>query len=237
MGLGLITAVESATVLVLAVDTSTPAVTAGLVRLDADGTPHTLAVRQTVDSRSHAEVLTPQIMDCLTEAGRTPAGLDAVVVGTGPGPFTGLRVGMVTAASFADALGIPAHGVCSLDAIAAQVQGGPDAPGELLVVTDARRREIYWARYRAGARVDGPAVIAPADLDPAGADAVAGSAAHAALFALPAHAVHHPSPAALVTVAAAALLAGAQPEPLLPLYLRRPDAVEPKPRAPLKLAR
>lgn len=233
MGLGLITAVESVTVLVLAVDTSTPAVTAGLVRLDSDAVPHTLAVRQTVDSRAHAEVLTPQIMECLAEAGHTPADLDAVVAGTGPGPFTGLRVGMVTAASFGDALGIPVHGICSLDAIAAEA----GEPGELLVVTDARRREIYWARYRAGLRVDGPAVIAPAELDAAGADSVAGSEPHAALFALPTHAVHHPAPAAMVAVAATALLAGTPPEPLIPLYLRRPDAVEPKPRAPLRLAR
>ncbi|WP_024796239.1 tRNA (adenosine(37)-N6)-threonylcarbamoyltransferase complex dimerization subunit type 1 TsaB [Tomitella biformata] len=219
--------------LVLAVDTSTPAVTAGLVRLGADGAAHTLAVRRTVDSRAHAEVLTPQIMACLAEAGAVAADLAAVVVGAGPGPFTGLRVGMVTAASFGDALGIPVHGICSLDAIAQQVfaQEGVE-PGELLVVTDARRREIYWARYRAGVRVDGPAVIAPAELDPASADTVAGSPEHAALFALPVHDAPSPEPAAMVAVAAAALLSGSDPEPLIPLYLRRPDATEPQPRKP-----
>lgn len=219
------------TVLVLAVDTSTPAVTAGLVRLAADGAVTTVAVRRTVDSRAHAEVLTPQIMACLEEIGAVAADLDAVVVGAGPGPFTGLRVGMITAASFGDALGIPVHGICSLDAIAHEALAeSPETQGELLVVTDARRREVYWARYRGGARVEGPAVIAPAELDPAGAVAVAGSPAHAALFGLPVNAAQSPDPAALVAVAAAALLAGEQPEPLVPLYLRRPDATEPKAR-------
>src|SRR5699024_4889318 len=126
------------------------------------------------------EVLTPQIMGCLADASASPEDLDAVVVGRGPGPFTGLRVGMVTAASFGHALGIPVHGVCSLDAIAAEAggQAGPVPQGEFLVVTDARRREVYWARYRgAGAgsagsessesptRVEGPAVCRPDDLD------------------------------------------------------------------------
>ena len=96
------------------------------------------------------------------------ADLDAVVVGCGPGPFTGLRVGMATGAAYGHALGIPVYGVCSLDAI------GIDTTGEVLVVTDARRREVYWARYRDGVRVDGPAVNAPADV-PTDASAVAGS--------------------------------------------------------------
>ena len=81
--------------------------------------------------------------------------LEAIVVGCGPGPFTGLRVGMATAAAYGHALGLPVHGVCSLDAI------GIVAGGNLLVVTDARRREVYWARYRDGVRVEGPAVAAP----------------------------------------------------------------------------
>ncbi|HLS78327.1 MAG TPA: tRNA (adenosine(37)-N6)-threonylcarbamoyltransferase complex dimerization subunit type 1 TsaB [Nocardia sp.] len=221
--------------LVLAVDTATPAVTAGLVELGqaADGSldaagPHTLASRITVDARAHAEVLTPQILQCLEQAQRSRTDIEAVVVGVGPGPFTGLRVGMATAAAFGDALGLPVHGVCSLDAVAADVAAAADLPaaGELLVVTDARRREVYWARYRDGVRVDGPGVVKPADLDPAGAQAVAGSASHVDYFDLPVIPVETPSPAGLVRVAAAALLAGAAPEPLTPLYLRRPDAVE-----------
>ncbi|WP_054815747.1 tRNA (adenosine(37)-N6)-threonylcarbamoyltransferase complex dimerization subunit type 1 TsaB [Nocardia arizonensis] len=219
--------------LVLAVDTATPAVTAGLVELGQAATdaavaasPRTVASRVRVDPRAHAEVLTPQILECLTEASRSRTEIDAVVVGIGPGPFTGLRVGMATAAAFGDALGIPVYGVCSLDAIAADA--APDlTPGrELLVVTDARRREIYWARYRDGVRVAGPEVVAPGALDPAQSEVIAGSASHVDYFDLPVLPVETPSPAGLVAVATGDLLARAVPAPLTPLYLRRPDAVE-----------
>lgn len=223
--------------LALAVDTATPAVTAGLVELEqaaaganSPGTarPRTLAVRTLVDARAHAEALTPQILECLAEAGVARTDIAAVVTGIGPGPFTGLRVGMATAAAFGDALGIPVHGVCSLDALAVDCAEELGPGDELLVVTDARRREVYSARYRerGARRIAGPEVSKPADLDPAGATRVAGSAAHTALFDLPALPVHTPSPAGLVRVAAVALLSGAAPEPLVPLYLRRPDAVE-----------
>ena len=120
------------------------------------------------------------------------ADLDAVVVGCGPGPFTGLRAGMATAAAYGHALGIPVRGVCSLDAI------GVLTTGDTLVVTDARRREIYWARYHDGVRTDGPAVSAPADVDPGTARAVAGSPEHAALFDLPRCEPVYPTPAGLV---------------------------------------
>ncbi|MDV2474762.1 tRNA (adenosine(37)-N6)-threonylcarbamoyltransferase complex dimerization subunit type 1 TsaB [Rhodococcus zopfii] len=215
--------------LVLAVDTATPAVTSGLVRL-GDGAAQdleTLAVRVTENPRAHAEVLTPLILECLAEAGCEPADLDAVVVGVGPGPFTGLRVGMATAAAFGDALGIPVHGVCTLDALAADVFAADVPPGsDLLVVTDARRREVYWARYSGGSRVEGPEVRKPAEVTAAPSRRVAGSPAHAELFDLPVVPVHSPSPAGLVTVAASELTARAAPQPLVPLYLRRPDAVE-----------
>ena len=168
----------------------------------------------TVDARAHAEQLTPNIVAALRDAGVGVDQLDAVVVGCGPGPFTGLRVGMATAAAFGHALGVPVRGVCSLDAIAA------DATGEVLVVTDARRREVYWARYRDGVRVDGPAVNAAADV-PAGADAVAGSPEHAALFDLPRLAPVYPSAAGLVACRAGL---GHRARALVPLYLRRPDA-------------
>src|ERR1700753_1788848 len=154
--------------LVLAMHTSRPAVTAGVV---ADG--ELLAERVSLDARAHAERITPNVLAALVGAGRTVADLDAVVVGCGPGPFTGLRVGMATASAYGHALGIPVHGVCSLDAI------GGQTTGDTLVVTDARRREVYWARYRDGVRTDGPAVAAPADIDPGTAQAVAGSAEHA----------------------------------------------------------
>lgn len=198
--------------IVLALDTSTPAVTAGIVRRD-DMT--VLAERVTVDARAHAERLTPNVLAALADAGLRMVDLDAVVVGCGPGPFTGLRAGMATAAAYAHALGIPVHGVCSLDAI------GVRTTGDTLVVTDARRREVYWARYRDGVRTEGPAVDAPADVDPGPATAVAGSPEHAALFDLPLSEPAHPTPAGLV---AAVPDWSQHPQPLVALYLRRPDA-------------
>ncbi|WP_210084257.1 tRNA (adenosine(37)-N6)-threonylcarbamoyltransferase complex dimerization subunit type 1 TsaB [Mycobacterium sp. OAE908] len=189
---------EPPVTLILAIDTATPAVTAGVVRLDG---VEVLAERITVDARGHAERLTPNVLGALGDAGVTVNDLNAVVVGCGPGPFTGLRVGMATAAAYGHALDIPVHGVCSLDAI------GVDTTGDALVVTDARRREVYWARYRDGVRVAGPAVNAPADV-PGAEDALA----------LP---PGYPSVAGLVRVVADW---AAAPEPLIPLYLRRPDA-------------
>ncbi|MEC3954933.1 tRNA (adenosine(37)-N6)-threonylcarbamoyltransferase complex dimerization subunit type 1 TsaB [Nocardia sp. CDC153] len=227
--------------LILAVDTATPAVTAGLVELEpahsGSNAPRitTITAKVTVDARAHNEVLTPQILACLAESGRSRADIAAVVAGIGPGPFTGLRVGMATAAAFGDALGVPVYGVCSLDAIAADTESylrESSEPTELLVVTDARRREVYWARYRATgdgttlARVEGPEVSKPADLDQAAATVIAGSASHVDYFDLPVLPVETPSPAGLVRCAAADILVGAVPEPLVPLYLRRPDAVE-----------
>ena len=197
---------------VLALDTATPAVTAGVVRLpDFD----VLAERVTVDARAHAERLTPNVLAALVDAALTMADLDAVVVGCGPGPFTGLRAGMASAAAYGHALGIPVHGVCSLDAI------GVRTTGDTLVVTDARRREVYWARYRDGVRTDGPDVSAPAGVDPGSARAVAGSPEHAALFDLPRCEPVYPTPAGLV---AAVPDWSDNPAPLVALYLRRPDA-------------
>lgn len=215
--------------LVLAVDTSTPVVTSGLVRLGDEGDAahiSTLAVRLTDNPRAHAEILTPQILECLEEAGYLPADLDAIVVGVGPGPFTGLRVGMVTAAAFGDALGIPVHGVCSLDAIAQDVHDQAAGGGDLLVVTDARRREVYFARYDGSrSRVEGPDVRKPAEVPSVPSRRVAGSAQHVDLFELPSVPVYSPSPAGLVAAASVDLRAATDPEPLVPLYLRRPDAV------------
>ena len=202
---------------ILTLDTSTPAVSAGIVRRD-DLT--VLAERVTVDARAHAERLTPNVLAALADADLTMADLAAVVVGCGPGPFTGLRAGMATAAAYGHALGIPVRGVCSLDAI------GVLTTGDTLVVTDARRREIYWARYQDGARTDGPAVSAPADVDAATARAVAGSPEHAALFDLPQCGPVYPTPAGLV----AAVNWAEEPAPLVALYLRRPDAQPAKPR-------
>ena len=198
---------------VLVIDTSTPAVTAAVVV--RDGGIDVAGERITLDARAHAEMLTPNVVAAVADAGLTMADLDAVVVGCGPGPFTGLRVGMATAAAYGHALGRPVYGVCSLDAI------GIETAGEVLVVTDARRREVYWARYRGGVRIDGPDVAAPADVPVGAAEAVAGSPEHAALFAL--HAVGPAYPTATGLVAAVADWTG-EPAALVPLYLRRPDA-------------
>ena len=202
---------------ILAIDTATPAVTAAIVSLDG---VEVLAGRVTIDARAHAEQLTPNVLGALADAGRSVNDLGAVVVGCGPGPFTGLRVGMASAAAYGHALGIPVYGVCSLDAIGIETAA---TSGEVLVVTDARRREVYWARYRDGVRIDGPAVDAPADV-PADADAVAGSPEHAALFDLPRLSPVYPTAAGLVRAVADWTTA---PTPLVPLYLRRPDAKPP----------
>src|SRR3954470_24162455 len=150
---------------VLAIDTSSPAVTAGVVTVGPEVA--LAAVRAPLAARGHGELLASSLADCLADAGIRPDQVGAVVAGTGPGPYTGLRVGLVTAAAFADARGIPAYGVCSLDAIV--------SPGEghSIVVTDARRREVYWARYDEQAeRIDGPNVSAPADVPFAGVSKV-----------------------------------------------------------------
>jgi tRNA threonylcarbamoyladenosine biosynthesis protein TsaB len=184
--------------IVLAIDTATPAVTAGIVRVDGI---EVLAEQVTVDPRAHAERLTPNVLGALADAGLTVNDLGAVVVGCGPGPFTGLRVGMATAAAYGHALGIPVHGVCSLDAI------GVYTTGDALVVTDARRREVYWARYRDGVRIEGPAVNTPADV-PGAEDALRRPPVY-------------PTVVGLVRAVADWT---AEPAPLIPLYLRRPDA-------------
>jgi tRNA threonylcarbamoyl adenosine modification protein YeaZ len=192
--------------LILAIDTATPAVTAGVVKLEGI---EVLAERVTIDARAHAEQLTPNVLAALADAGLTVDDLGAVVVGCGPGPFTGLRVGMATAAAYGHALGIPVHGVCSLDAIG--IESAATA-SEILVVTDARRREVYWARYRDGVRVGGPNVNTPADV-PGAAEALERPPVY-------------PTAAGLVRAVADWTAA---PAPLIPLYLRRPDA---KPQQP-----
>ena len=207
---------------VLAIDTSSPAVTAGVVAVGDEIA--LLAVRAQVSPRGHGELLTPSIAGCLADAGIAPADLSAIVAGLGPGPYTGLRVGLVTAAALAHARDIPAYGVCSLDAIGAACADEPN----LLVATDARRREVYWARYRGGSRVDGPHVDKPAHVARDTITAVAGAAAE--LYPWPELARRpefHPEPQWLVQLAVDRIHTGADSEPLAPLYLRRPDAVLP----------
>ena len=208
--------------LVLALDTSSAAVS--VVLADVAAEVRVLARAQTVDGRGHAEHLAPNIAACLAESAAAPADLTAIVVGTGPGPFTGLRVGLVTAAALAEALAVPAYGVCSLDGFAAALSGS------VLVAADARRKEVFWARHRDGERTDGPAVDLPADVPTDGVDAMTGAGArmYAEVFGLSVVGEEHPDPAVLVERALDRLRAAAPSDPLTPLYLRRPDAVPPK---------
>jgi tRNA threonylcarbamoyl adenosine modification protein YeaZ len=216
----------------LVIDTSSAAVSAAVVDV-AGGTGELAtievrAARVTLNARGHGELLAPSIQACLAEAGIRAAELSAVVAGTGPGPFTGLRVGLVTAAVLADTLAVPAYGVCSLDGIGRACAG----EAELLVATDARRHEVYWARYRYGVRIGEPQVSRPADIDLDGYTAAAGAGARSSDIGagyggagLARCDVDYPPASALAALAAARILAGAAGEVLTPLYLRRPDAV------------
>lgn len=229
---------EWSIVLVLALDTSTPTVTAAVVtvRLPHEVTPPVTpdsvfqleAERSVTDSLAHAEQLMPLASAALGDIGHRVADLDAVVVGLGPGPFTGLRVGIATAAALGDALNIPVHGVPSHDAVAAVTE-----PGEpFLVATDARRREVYLSCYDAGGRrVAGPVVVAPDAVGELLAEhnPVFRTGAGAALLdgGIPARAVGDSIGLGLVRAAGKALVTGVVPGPLTPLYLRRPDATAP----------
>lgn len=206
--------------LVLAFDTATAAVAVAL----HDGV-RVLAESTTVDARRHAEVLAPAIVSVLRAAGAEPSDVTAIGTGAGPGPFTGLRVGLVTAVALGQVLGVPVHAACTLDVLA---RGGR-LDGEFLVVTDAGRREVYWARYVGADRVEGPAVCRPAEVPRAGAPAVgAGALAHRDVFT-DAREPAHPRAGVL----AAMVVAGAGLLPPRPLYLRRPDAAVPGPRKPV----
>jgi tRNA threonylcarbamoyl adenosine modification protein YeaZ len=210
-------------VLLLGLDTATPAVT---VALHDGGQP--LAQLVTVDAHRHAELLAPAIAKVVADAGASQHDLTGIAVGVGPGPYTGLRVGLVTARVLGAALGIPVYGLCTLDAIAADV----DADGEdFLVATDARRRELYWARYDAtGRRITGPEVSQPA-LIPVSMLRAAGEGPMLYPEVLPdGLGPAFPAAATLCRIAIAALAAGDPDNKLLPpepLYLRRPDAREP----------
>ncbi|MBV9023964.1 MAG: tRNA (adenosine(37)-N6)-threonylcarbamoyltransferase complex dimerization subunit type 1 TsaB [Streptomycetaceae bacterium] len=212
--------------LLLAFDTATPAVTAAV----HDGTT-VLAESTSIDARRHGELLMPAVDCVLREAGAELDAVTGIVVGVGPGPYTGLRVGLVTAAAFGDALGIPVHGICTLDGLA--YASGIDGP--FVVATDARRKEVYWAHY-AGPRTrsSDPAVDRPGDIatQVAGLPAVgAGAALYPEVFT-DIRAPADQSAGALAALAAAKLAEGEPFEnegglPALPLYLRRPDAQVP----------
>ncbi|MEU1085405.1 tRNA (adenosine(37)-N6)-threonylcarbamoyltransferase complex dimerization subunit type 1 TsaB [Streptomyces sp. NPDC005576] len=206
-------------------DTATPAVTVAL----HDGTS-VVAESGQVDARRHGELLLPTVDRVLAEAGTTLDAVTGIVVGVGPGPYTGLRVGLVTAATFASALSVPVHGVCTLDGLAyAAEEAGITGP--FAVATDARRKEVYWARYTdPRTRTGGPSVDRPADIagELAGLPVVgAGAVLYPDSFP-DARGPEHVSAGALAALAAERLAAGEKLLDPQPLYLRRPDAQVPK---------
>ncbi|MGW4511404.1 tRNA (adenosine(37)-N6)-threonylcarbamoyltransferase complex dimerization subunit type 1 TsaB [Streptomyces sp. NPDC004393] len=208
--------------LLLALDTATPAVTVAL----HDGTSVVASSTQ-VDARRHGELLLPAVDRVLAEADTQLDAVTGIVVGVGPGPYTGLRVGLMTADTFGLALGVPVYGVCTLDGLAY----ASDLEVPFVVATDARRKEVYWARYdNARTRVTDPAVDRPADIaeQVAGLPAVgAGALLYPDTFPQ-AHEPEHVSAAALASLAAERLAAGEELVAPRPLYLRRPDAQVPK---------
>ncbi|MEU5049651.1 tRNA (adenosine(37)-N6)-threonylcarbamoyltransferase complex dimerization subunit type 1 TsaB [Streptomyces sp. NPDC021096] len=212
--------------LLLALDTATPAVTVALY----DG-ESVVAESSQVDARRHGELLLPAVDRVLGEAGRKLDAVTGIVVGVGPGPYTGLRVGIVTAATFAAALDVPVHSLCTLDGIA-YAAGQAGLEGEFVVATDARRKEVYWARYAdARTRLTEPAVDRPAELAErvAGLTAVgAGAVLYPDAFTdVRADLPQHQSAGALAALAAEKLRTGGEFLPGQPLYLRRPDAQVP----------
>jgi tRNA threonylcarbamoyladenosine biosynthesis protein TsaB len=230
-------------VLILGIDTSTSAIGVGL----SDG-DSVLGALHRLEPRGHAEHLAPLVAGLLADAGAAPGDLTGVVVGNGPGPFTGLRVGIVTGLTMAHALGVPAHGLCSLDVLAHQAlceecAGGASTragtlAGEVLVATDARRKEVYWARYRARSALDDdadghgpvrltePAVDRPAEL-PADLRSLPTVGRGPVLFPdLFPHALEplDVDAGVLAHLGARGVAAGHR-MPVGPLYLRRPDAL------------
>ena len=247
--------------MILAIDTSTALTSVAVVEAG-----HVVAARIHLDARRHAEVLAPMLRDVLQ--GIEPGAIAAVACGVGPGPYTGLRVGIASALAVGAAWGVPVHGLCSLDALAAALLVEADHVNGLRVATDARRREIYWARYDAGGRrLEGPLVSRPDDLDDIarrGPWAGHGAVVHRDDLREVVDSAESPESdtssrlyphacwvarrveallAAGVTTAASAMelsahgddgaptsaaLLGVDLLPARPLYLRRPDAAEPK---------
>ncbi|HEY9562310.1 MAG TPA: tRNA (adenosine(37)-N6)-threonylcarbamoyltransferase complex dimerization subunit type 1 TsaB [Nocardioides sp.] len=211
--------------MLLALDTASPQVTVAL--LDDAGT--VVAELRSEHLMKHAEQLAPMIAGVLADAGADRIDITAVAVGVGPGPFTGLRVGLATARTLAMVLQVPVYGVCSLDALAVEAVATGAVDGPFLVATDARRKEVYWASYdEDGARTSEPSVDRPADV--ASELPVVGEGAQLYPDSFP-NGVGPTRPGAgwlgrAVVEERAELL---DPDPL---YLRRPDAVMPsRPKA------
>ncbi|TDE02436.1 tRNA (adenosine(37)-N6)-threonylcarbamoyltransferase complex dimerization subunit type 1 TsaB [Jiangella asiatica] len=212
--------------LLLAMDTSTPAVTVAL----HDG-GRVLAHATTVDPRRHTELLMPLVTSVLRDAGAARGDLTEIAVGVGPGPFTGLRVGLAAARTMGAVLDIPVRGVCGLDVVAHGAVAAESPAGPFVVATDARRREVYWAAYDAsGTRTVGPEV-GPATAIAAELGAVLPAAgAGARLYPEAFGPALEPEYPAAADLAAVVVDKAADILPPDPLYLRRPDATPPAAR-------
>ncbi len=211
--------------MLLAFDTATPLVSVAL----HDG-ERVVVEHSSEQPMKHGEHLAPLIARAMEDAGIVRQDLTAIAVGVGPGPFTGLRVGVVTARTLGFVLEIPVHGVCSLDAIALEVVGTGSATSNFWVATDARRKEVYLASYDAdGRRLEGPVVTKPAEVATDAPVAGAGPELYPDAFA---HAIAPARPSAgwLGAGVGSELVELLDPEPL---YLRRPDAVAGSPRKPV----
>lgn len=226
---------------ILTIDTSAIASAALIEATGRPGEPgFSVAVAASfasADTRSHAEVLAPGIRSLFADAVAEGPELDAIVVGVGPGPFTGLRSGIAMGRTLSFAWNVPLHGAMSLDALAGDVVRGRQRPGQdFVVATDARRKEVYWARYGADATVlEGPHV-GPASGLPALPVYGMGAGlyrevleAHGCMVD-PAFDAAQPTAASLGLRAAAVLQAGGELLASTPLYLRESDAKIPGPR-------
>ena len=167
----------------LAIDTSTSRTIVGVI--DGD---NVLFEKFHEGATDHGRALS----EIVAQALKVCAPPQQVIVGMGPGPFTGLRVGISFAHTFGLARNIPVIGVCSLDAIDIKED-------QYTVAIDARRKEIYWARYKDGHRVEGPSVSKPAEVNGFIID-------------------QYPDMKKLVALSSTQNITE-------PLYLRRPDAV------------
>lgn len=222
----------------LGIDTS-GAVSIAVARGELTGpAPEILTVRSDDRARHHDEVLLDLVETAMHDAGVARSELSGIVVGRGPGPFTGLRVGLVAARTIAAVLGIPERGASSLDALAHQALATHDGPATVAVALDARRREVYYARYRrdesgAVAREDGPAVAPPAEVAEQlrACDLLVGSGARLYPDLLPATAeLVHVDAGHLIQVAAQLTAQGEDLSSTEPMYLREPDAAKPTAR-------